>query len=787
MTDWMKDLGARLRDNGYSIIPVKPGSKVPGRYSNNEWKNFTGWNQYAHKPAQPFVIQTWTRWPGCSIGVMCGMAPGQEIGLAPIDIDILDPILAGRVTEIFVRHLGETPAVRIGLAPKIMLIYATKETIGKIAKGSIEILGHGQQFVGYGIHEKTGEPYKWPMESLADIHISKLPLVTAEQLWTALDEAYDILPDEMKTGRLGAPKKLADNVVAFTGGHQANDDLQGTPEACREMLNRIPNPNLIWDDWNKIGMALWGASGGQQWGWELFDEFSRRSAKYEARETVARWRSFNKSQPHSIGFGTLQHLAMQYDATPIPADIPFNEAKRQASEFDISALLEQKLTPPPPPRPEAPPVVYLQMTKAQRDKFPREWLETSSLIGRTVQWIVSQGTVEHPTLALGNTLAMMGALFGRRYRANGVSALNTTANVFCVGIAPTASGKDHSRKLILKLMRAAGLQQFSGGDEFSSGPAIQTMMQIFPSRLCMLDEFGLFLASVRDPKAPAYRKSIMSMFLKLYSTAGSAMLGQEYANQKDNARIDIEAPNFNVYGTTTPETLVAALDRSLAADGTLSRMLWFPPFEAHPDPQILKPGRTSVIPQDLIDDLKAAMSVTPTGAGNLSFLQQPDVAPETIDVTYEAGVEDNLQAIAIRETEYKREGRAEWGRLLESTLKLAMMEAIARTPAAPVITEEVLIMGYRLAVWCFEYLESIVRDDVSENEFEKRRNQMRKYIANTGGATQTQIAKQFTGMKSKERQEILQALEEAGEIISEKHQNPNGGPPARTYKSTRAA
>lgn len=337
--NFMANYGAKLRDNGYSIIPIRPNSKAPGRFTNGQWVNFKGWNVYVDKPAQPFVVSQWGRWPGCGIGIMCGKGEGQDYGLVGFDLDVLDPVAAAIVIEICERILGQTPAVRIGMNPKAMLLYKTTETISKMAKGPIECLGYGQQFVAYGIHEKTGEPYQWPIESLVDIPIDRLPTVTAEQLWNALDEAYDALPAELKVARLGGAPKTGGDVIPFTGVAQPNDDLRGTPEACAEFISRIPNGDVIWDDWNRIGMALWSASTGQQWGWELFDEFSRRSSKYHPKTTASRWNSYNKSQPSRIGLGTLQHLAMQHDGSPIPPDIAFNEHKKAAGEIDISALV----------------------------------------------------------------------------------------------------------------------------------------------------------------------------------------------------------------------------------------------------------------------------------------------------------------------------------------------------------------------------------------------------------------------------------------------------------------
>jgi protein-S-isoprenylcysteine O-methyltransferase Ste14 len=37
MTSFMADLGARLVDNGYAVIPIMPGTKKPGRFVGGAW------------------------------------------------------------------------------------------------------------------------------------------------------------------------------------------------------------------------------------------------------------------------------------------------------------------------------------------------------------------------------------------------------------------------------------------------------------------------------------------------------------------------------------------------------------------------------------------------------------------------------------------------------------------------------------------------------------------------------------------------------------------------------
>src|SRR5262249_36998970 len=77
----------------------------------------------------------------------------------------------------------------------------------------------------------------------------------------------------------------------------------------------IPNDNLDWDSWNHVGMAIWAATDGSAEGFKVFDKWSQKSRKYNARATSKKWSGYVKSPPTRIGFGTLKHLADQADPT----------------------------------------------------------------------------------------------------------------------------------------------------------------------------------------------------------------------------------------------------------------------------------------------------------------------------------------------------------------------------------------------------------------------------------------------------------------------------------------
>jgi hypothetical protein len=79
-----------------------------------------------------------------------------------------------------------------------------------------------------------------------------------------------------------------------------------------EVCAAIPNNCCSWEEWNKIGMAIYAESGGSEEGRIAFDDFSSRCpTKYDPHAVEERWRNYRRSPPSRIGLGTLVHLARQ--------------------------------------------------------------------------------------------------------------------------------------------------------------------------------------------------------------------------------------------------------------------------------------------------------------------------------------------------------------------------------------------------------------------------------------------------------------------------------------------
>jgi hypothetical protein len=80
------------------------------------------------------------------------------------------------------------------------------------------------------------------------------------------------------------------------------------------LAEAIPNDE-DWVGWNRLGMAFYAASDGEDEGFAAFEKWSQKSPKYDPRAVADRWRNYRRSPPTQIGVGTLVHLARQHGWT----------------------------------------------------------------------------------------------------------------------------------------------------------------------------------------------------------------------------------------------------------------------------------------------------------------------------------------------------------------------------------------------------------------------------------------------------------------------------------------
>jgi hypothetical protein len=90
----------------------------------------------------------------------------------------------------------------------------------------------------------------------------------------------------------------------------SNDDLEADPELIAAALEYIPNNDEQWGEWNRVAMAAWRATNGSPVAFAAFEKWSRKSRKYNARDTWRKWKVLSKSPPTRVGAGTIFQMAL---------------------------------------------------------------------------------------------------------------------------------------------------------------------------------------------------------------------------------------------------------------------------------------------------------------------------------------------------------------------------------------------------------------------------------------------------------------------------------------------
>ncbi len=112
-------------------------------------------------------------------------------------------------------RFGET-LVRVGRWPKRLLLYRTETPFPKMKAGQIEILGLGQQFVAFGLHPGTGEPYSWPFgETPLEVPLSDLPMIDQTAAAAFLAEIGPTDQRSNTNGGAGRRWKAAGSALVF--------------------------------------------------------------------------------------------------------------------------------------------------------------------------------------------------------------------------------------------------------------------------------------------------------------------------------------------------------------------------------------------------------------------------------------------------------------------------------------------------------------------------------------------------------------------------------------------
>ena len=597
-------------ERGWFVLPLLPGKKQPaGGLVPNGFHNATN---------DPEVARAW--WaanPACGIGIAV-----KASGLVVVDID---PRNGGLDTmeALEARHgalVSDVLAYTGGGGEHRVFLASAEGLPGTLGPG-VDLKSDGYICVEPTIHP-SGEAYAWEASS---------------------DPLEGAVPSTLP----GWVRDLGRNTAAATSVQATRMVDPKQVAELRDALDCIPADD--YHQWVNFGQAL--VELGQE-GFKLWDAWSQKSTKYNPQAITRKWRSFKGGayQLESI-FHEAQQRGWLNPAKVFPA-LEVEPVMVEAEDIEARAAAFEQAK-----------------QEAEQGRDVQEFLQLPGPMGECMAWMLRTAQRPQPLLAMAATLSLFSTVLSHKI----CSPTRLRTNLYLVGVAGTASGKDHGRKCLARALQAAGLDSLIGGDEIASGAGLLSRVAECPRTVFQLDEFGLMLQMMRSKNAGAHLAQIMQYLMKLYGSTDSIYRGAEYADQKLRARKDVEYPCVNLHATTTPDQFFAALGSSDVTSGALNRLLVIVVPEQMVPRQ--EPDHEEV-PESVVKWIEQVQRLQ-CGMAGMTPANPVVLNHEPASRVLASNFADWLDEHAFKHREAPQV-QALWGRAYEFAIKLAMLHSMAR-------------------------------------------------------------------------------------------------------------
>ncbi len=160
----------------------------------------------------------------------------------------------------------------------------------------VEVLANGNHFVALGVHPGTLRPYEWHGTDALAVPRAELPPLDHATAITFLRRLGRVLErlgaEDVKLTGAPVEKRRPARASSTAAPADAND--------IAAALDHMGNPDLAYDDWIRIGLALKSALG--EGGLGLWHGWSALSSKNDPIVTERKWASF---RPTTITAATI--------------------------------------------------------------------------------------------------------------------------------------------------------------------------------------------------------------------------------------------------------------------------------------------------------------------------------------------------------------------------------------------------------------------------------------------------------------------------------------------------
>jgi len=610
----------------------------------------------------------------------------------------------------------------------------------------VEFFGTGKQVaLPPSVHPISGKSYKWevPVDP-----VDGFPVVDAD----LLKELVNPESDEAK-----GPSEPID--VSY--------------EEVREWLDGIDAEKWCEDrgGWIKLGMALSYNFHKSKEAFEVWDEFSRRSPKYDEKDTVRNWRSFRHLTNRPV---TLRSIIKDYreakrdaEFKALPGEFEDLEPEFTATADDFEDL-EPAITATADDfedlidRPAKP----AKASKVGHPKLnvPEHLLSVPGELQKAVEYYNATAMKDQPQFAVQTALAFGSVIAGRVWKTD----YSNYSSLYFLNIGPTASGKEHANRVIDRLLEEASLTHLMGPKSYTSESGVISTLMEKPKHITIVDELGRMLSSVRETKGSLKQETIttlMEVFGRLDGTARSVGYST-HGKTKEQIELDnnrfVVRPALTFLAMTTPDTLFKVLGGMDVKDGFLNRFLI---VESPLGRQLSREDAPRAdVPKSLIDWAR----ITATAHGgeeddDMRMISDPKFIPVPREVPFSKQCKPILrqmeEEVIAEMNRLDEHGLAElYGRTREIAMRLSLIVAVSCNSS--VVKREHLEWARDYVFFYHRQMADRFKTSLGKSEDEVIAEEVFAYLKKQGGegAVPSEIARfvrSFRALDTRGRDEIL--------------------------------
>lgn len=661
-------------ERGYSVIPIAPGTKRPGHWSDRDgWRGMHDWERFNERLPTEIELKHWYTWPGAGIGLLTGKT-SQVVAL---DRDYDAP-----GTDALEKLIPYTPVKKKGAKGYTAFFRFNGEKSCSFNIGGarvLDVLADGRQTLMPGTIHPDGHTYIYLTEDLLEDFdpkdLPQLPDDFLEQVANVL-APYQDAEDKKYQKKFTAPTD---------DGARINTDLSIQAEYFRD-LNRQALLRL--DEWvTKI--------------------VPHTRPERDGFRTVATWRGATNANVGVHANGIFD-FGGNYGMTPIDLVMYANGLTFQKAAEALRACM--RLSEPEPimltvggaatsvPKPQAPPppagpvlMPWQKPAAVQADPAPTVMLppvtsfdpapaiqafiaNPPGILGDISRWITATAPKQQPELSVAAAIALCSVVMGRNYR----SQFGNFTSMFLIMVAKSTEGKEHPQACIEKALTAADLAKLIGGSGYTSAGAVYSALLKSPAHVATIDEMGKLLKMSRS-KGNAHSEAAIDKLVEAFGRQDGVLRPPTYSTMtlKDSQRPSdkvIHNPAITLLGATTPGTFYENLTNDLVKDGFLGRCVV---VESHQPRQLTRFVDRTDPPPKVIEWITA---VHASGAmqGDLAALSIAEMPAVTIELRFSDSCRPLMDAFEGTLNDEKEASEGEGldvllGRTLEKAMKLAMI------------------------------------------------------------------------------------------------------------------